>query len=66
MRTTRYIQVFAIRVDRRITSRGCLLMIGVIVGGTLVFDRRVAEIAVLQQQVGKLIVDLRRLFVRKA
>ena len=59
-------QVFSIRENCGIACRGRLLMLGVLIGGSLVFEGRVTEIRILKQEVRQLIVDNRRVgFSRK-
>jgi hypothetical protein len=54
------LQVLAVRVDRGIPGGGGLLVRRVVVGGALVLLRRLAEIPVLQEEIGELMMDARR------
>ena len=60
LRARRLLLVLAMRVDRRVARRGRLLVLGIVVGGALVLPGRLAEVLVLEQQIGEPIVDRRR------
>ena len=55
----RLLQVFPVREDRRVARLGCLLVSVITIGGALILDGRLAEVLVFEQQVGKLVVDVR-------
>ena len=55
--------VLAVCVDRRVTGLGGLIVCGIVVRGALVLARRLAEVLVLEQQVGEVLVDDRCLGV---
>jgi hypothetical protein len=53
--------VLAVGEDRRIAGGGSLLVVGVVIGRALVLARGGTEVAILEQEVGELVVDAGRL-----
>ena len=61
--SARPLLALAVRVDRRVAGGGGLLVLGILVRRALVLPRRIAEVLVLEQQLGEVVVDGRRALV---